>query len=66
MHCSRCATVSDQPTRASPGAGSTDSAGYHDIKRPVDHFYLAAYQYLREQAGQAKARKAAEKTGGGA
>ena len=48
----RNVTLLPQPTRASPGAGSTDSAGYHDIKRPVDHFYLAAYQYLREQAGR--------------
>ena len=48
----RNVTLLPQPTRASPGADGTDSAGYHDIKRPVDHFYLAAYQYLREQAGR--------------
>ncbi|MGO1719827.1 MAG: cobaltochelatase subunit CobN, partial [Luteimonas sp.] len=36
-----------QPTRS--GAGRTDSgASYHDTGVPVDHFYLAAYLYLRE------------------
>lgn len=39
-----------QPVREAPGA-PTSNGSYHDIGRSVDHFYLATYQYLREQAG---------------
>lgn len=50
----RNVTLLPQPARAAPGSdGAHDSsASYHDVTRPVDHFYLAAYQYLREQAGR--------------
>ncbi|MDR7068108.1 cobaltochelatase CobN [Pseudoxanthomonas japonensis] len=47
----RNVTLLPQPTRASPGEDAGSSA-YHDVGRPVDHAYLATYQFLREQAGQ--------------
>ena len=47
----RNVTLLPQPTRAAPG-GDAGSNAYHDVGRPVDHAYLAAYQYLREQAGR--------------
>lgn len=40
-----------QPGRTSKPGESTDSAAYHDTALPVDHFYLAAYLYLRTQVG---------------
>ncbi|MBD9367094.1 cobaltochelatase subunit CobN [Xanthomonas sp. XNM01] len=45
-------TLLPQPGRSAPGGDGDGSGSYHDIGRPVDHFYLATYQYLREQVGR--------------